>query len=108
MIIANGHIEFKAKQGGGIDPATGYPVCPAYAWSDPIPCQWIRTKHNYLGRSNDGEHNTEQSYTILIEQTHAVATEQIRLTDRTGAVLGEFSIVGVEPLDAVGQTRITV
>ena len=59
-----------------------------------------------LGRV-DGEHFTKAQYSILIEQ-QTVASEQLRLTDRGGTVLGEFSIISVEELDAVCQTKILV
>lgn len=106
MIIANGHIECKHKTGGGIDPETHYPVIPEVSWGEPIPCQYIPNRHDKLGVSN-GEHFTVATYTILIEEQPFTA-EQIRLTDRSGVVLGEFSVRQIEPLDAVCEVRITV
>lgn len=108
MIIENGTIELKQKtSGGGIDPKTGYPVKPAsVSWSDPIPCQYSANKYDNLGRVN-GEHFTTAEYTILIEE-QPFDTEQIRLKDRTGKVIGEFSVIQVEPLEAVCELRILV
>lgn len=107
MIIQNGTIELKRKTAGGINPSTGYPVASTATWDSPIPCQWLVNNHNNLGRSND-EHFTLAKYIILIEQTNAVDSEQLRLTNRNGKVLGEYSIISVEQLDAVQQTKIIV
>ena len=106
MIIPNGTISFKHKSGGGIDPATGYPVKPTATWGDDIPCQYLVNSHDNLGRSN-GEAFTRASYTVLLEQ-QPVDSEQLRMTDASGAVVGEFSIISVEQLDAVCQTKILV
>lgn len=107
MIIPNGTIEFKRKAGGGIDPETGYPQKPApVSWGCPLPCQYSATKLNLLARAN-GEPATEAQYAILVE-AQPVASEQVRLRDRCGKVVGEFSVKQVEPLDAVCQTRIWV
>ena len=106
MIIANGTIELKQKTGGGIDPETGYPVKPSVTWGDPIPCQYTANKYDNLGRAN-GEHFKVAEYSVLIEE-QPVDTEQLRLKDRAGNVVGEFSIIQVEPLEAVCETKILV
>lgn len=107
MIIQNGTIEIKQKTGGGINPDTGYPNKPgSVSWGEPIPCQYSANKRNNLGRVN-GEHFTMAQYEILIEQQPFVA-EQIRLKDIAGKSVGEFSIMQVEPLDAVCELRILV
>ena len=107
MIIPNGFIEVKRKTGGGIDPETGYPVkSDTVEWGDPIPCQYSANKHDWLGRAG-GEHFTVAQYEILIEE-QPLDTEQIRLSDRAGNTVGEFSIMEVEPLEAVCQLRIMV
>ena len=107
MIIQNGIIEVKRKTGGGIDPETGYPQkSGSVAWGDPIPCQYSANKRNNLGRVN-GEHYTVAQYEILIEQ-QPFTSEQIRLKDLAGNVVGEFSVIQVEPLDAVCELRILV
>ena len=101
MIIQNGTIEVKRKTGGGIDPETGYPQkSGSVAWGDPIPCQYSANKYNQLGRVS-GEH------TVLIEEQPFEA-EQVRLKDLAGNVVGEFSIMQVEPLEAVCELRIWV
>lgn len=107
MIIANGTIEPKVKTGGGIDPATGYPVKPEVSWGDPIPCQFVPNTHNKLGTTKDGEHFTVATYVIYIEEQPFHA-EQIRLTGRGGTVIGEFSVKQIEPLDAVCEVLIIV
>lgn len=107
MIIPNGTIEAKRKTGGGIDPETGYPVKPSSVdWGDPIPCQYSANKHDWLGRVN-GEHFTTAQYTVLIEE-QPFAAEQIRLKNLAGDIVGEFSIMQVEPLEAVCELRILV
>lgn len=106
MIIQNGTIEVKSKTGGGIDPDTGFPIMPEAEWGDPIPCQYYANRKNNLGMAN-GEHFTIASYTIIIE-SRPFAGEEIRLKDRSGSVVGEFSIMSAEPLDAVSEIRITV
>lgn len=106
MIIQNGTIEIKTKSGGGINPDTGFPNKPESDWSDPIPCQYSANKYNKLGRVN-GEHFTVASYVVLIEEQPFDAG-QVRLKTRSGKVLGEFSIMEVEPLDAVCELRILI
>lgn len=108
MIIENGTIELKQKtSGGGIDPTTGYPQKPSsVGWSDPIPCQYMANKYNNLGRVN-GEHFKTAEYDILIEE-QPFGADQLRLKDRVGSVVGEFSIIKVEPLEAVCEIRILV
>lgn len=107
MIIPNGFIEVKRKTGGGIDPETGYPVKPGTVeWGDPIPCQFSANSHNWLGQTN-GEHFTVAQYEILIEE-QPLDTEQIRLKRLSGETVGEFSIMEVEPLEAVCELRIMV
>ena len=107
MIIENGKIEPKCKSGGGIDPNTGYAIKPTATWGNPIPCQYFANALNKLAETMQGSNYTAQSYTILIEQ-QPFSAEQIRLTDRNGNVVGEFSIIQAEPLDAVCQIRIIV
>ena len=105
MIIANGTIEVKRKTGGGLN-QKGYPQKAEATWGEPIPCQYIPNKHNKLGVVN-GEHFTVAQYTVLIEEQEFNA-EQIRLKDRTGKDLGEFSIMSVEPLEAVCEIRLLI
>ena len=107
MIIANGTIEIKKKQVAEIDPATGYAVAPtAVSWGRPIACQYSALSYNKLARSN-GEPHTSAQYNILIEQRPFNA-EQIRLRDRYGNIIGEYSVIQMEPLDAVCEIRIIV
>ena len=110
MIIANGTIELKQKTSvGGIDPTTGYAIkAQSATWGDPIPCQFSAVRYSNLALSN-GEPVTNASYSILIEE-QAFEAEQIRLKDRNGNNVGkgEYSIIQVEPLEAVCELRITV
>lgn len=106
MLIENGTIEVKIKTGGGIDPKTGHPVVPAASWGQPIECQFRATKKDLLARSN-GEPYIRASYEILIEEQPYEA-EQIRLTDAWGNEKGEYSVIRIEPLLAVGKIRLWV
>ena len=107
MIIPNGTIEMKRKAAGGIDPETGYPVkSGAVEWSEPVPCQYAANTHNWLGRVR-GEHFTVAQYEIYIEE-QPFDTEQIRLRDRAGRVIGEFSVMEVSLLETVCELRIVV
>ncbi len=106
MIIANGTIEAKIKTGGGIDPKTDYPIAPSVSWGNPIPCQYRANKYSNKGRAN-GEAFTIASYEILIDEQPYDA-EMLRLRDAGGKMLGEFSVIEIEPLPAVCQLRILV
>lgn len=109
MIIENGTIEFKEKNPGTIDPETGYPTkSTAVAWGVPIPCQYLPNSRNNLGRIK-GERFTTAKYTVLIEEQPLPESEQIRLTDKSGKELGEFSLIAPpEALEAVGEIKILI
>lgn len=109
MVIENGTIEFKEKTPGMIDPETGYPIKPtAVGWGKPIPCQFLPNNRNNLGRVN-GERFTTATYTVLLEEQELPESEQIRLTDRSGKNLGEFSLIAPpEYLEAVGEIRLLI
>lgn len=106
MIIANGTIQVKQKKAHGIDPVTNYPLPVEVSWSDPIPCQYTPNKYNKLGVVN-GEHFTVAQYTVLIEE-QAFEANQIMLIDKYGKCLGEFSIMQIEPLEAVCEIKIII
>ncbi len=108
MIIVNGTIEVRQTDGsGGIDPETGYPVEGETQWGDPIPCQFIPATQDYLRKVND-EPYALLTWTILIDQVPIFTAEQIRLRRRDGEVVGEYSVVSIEQLDAVCETRLSV
>lgn len=109
MIIENGTIEFKRKTPVQIDPETGYPTKPTeVGWSDPIPCQYLPVNRNLLAKTN-GEPTTKATYTVLIEEQPLPEAEQIRLTDKSGKNLGEFSMIAPpEALEAVAEIKITI
>lgn len=107
MIIPNGTIEIKRKTAGGIDPDTGYAQRSSNVdWEQPIPCQILVNKYNALATSNN-EHITSAEYQVLIDEQPFVGS-QVRLTVSEGRVLGEFSIIKIEPLRAVCQLAIYV
>lgn len=106
MIIANGTIEAKIKTGGGIDPETGYPIPPSVSWGNAIACQYRANEFSNQGKVN-GEAFTVASYEILIDEQPYDA-ETLRLRDVCGRILGEFSVIETELLQAVCQLRIVV
>jgi hypothetical protein len=106
MIIPNGTIETKQKTAGGIDPTTGYAAKSATIWSNPVPCQYVPNSHNYLGVAS-GQHYTQASYTVFIDE-QPMNSEQIRLRRTDGSIVGDFSILSVEHLDAVCEMKIIV
>ena len=109
MIIENGTIEFKQKTPGTIDPETGYPSkATEVEWSEPIPCQYIPYSRQLLLRTGSGERITKATYKVLVEEQPLPDSEQVRLTDdRTGASLGEFSLLAPPALlEAVCEIKI--
>lgn len=109
MIIPNGTIEFITNTAGGLD-KDGYPVKSGTTYGPVIPCQYIANNRNTLGRSN-GEAFIKANYQILIEWLDYKAdgkTERLRLKSRSGVEIGEYSVMNIEPLDAVCQVRILV
>lgn len=110
MIIANGCIEIGVIEGGGVDPRTGYPTRPLKAsYGEAIPCLFVPTHYNAQGRAG-AEHATSLAYTVYIDDVgrDMFGTERLRLRDLAGRVVGEFSVISVEPLSAVGQVKILV
>ena len=91
-----------------MDTTTGFPRIATPLWGDPIPCQIQPVKVNRLAQS-DGEPVIEKSFTVLIEeQTQEFTADRVRLKTDTGRTIGEFSVISAEPLEAVGQVKITV
>lgn len=108
MIIQNGNIEFKIKTAGGIDPVTGYPQKPSARWSEQIPCQYVPKQIDLQARSG-GNAKVTSFYEVYITMPLPVdATEQIRLTDMSGNVVGEYSMLSMRELVAVQEVKIIV
>lgn len=106
MLIVNGHIEPKIKTGGGIDPETDYPIPSSFTWGNKIQCQYRANSFNYKGKVN-GESFTVAKYEILIS-AQPFTNEVIKLIDNNNAEIGEFSVIQIEPLPAVGLIKILV
>lgn len=107
MIIQNGAIQVKRKTVSGIDPETGYAWKPsAVDWGQPIPCQYLVNSYDTLATVNN-EHVTLASYQVLIDE-QPFDGQQVRLTDSEGKVLGDFSIIQIEPLRAVCEIRLWI
>ena len=109
MIIQNGTIEFKTQVEGAIDPETGYRSQPASAsWSEALPANIQVVEVNQLAQALGGEHFTEKSYEVYLEEDTPILSERFRLKDITGKLLGEFSISQVVPLEAICMKCIKV
>ena len=106
MIIPNGHLAVKRKTASGIDPETGHPVRSSGEYVGAIPCQYAAVHYNALGTTH-GEHFTPSAYTVLIDE-QPFDGEQVRLTDRNGRRIGDFSVQRIEPLEAVCQIRLWI
>lgn len=108
MIIQNGHIQLLRAEGGGVDPATKHPIVAKETPVGPkIPCQWQAVRLDLLAKPL-GEPAVNASYSILIENYNRLSGERLALYGRDGREVGKFSIIRIEPLDAVCQVRITV
>ena len=105
--VPNGTLEVITKTGGGIDAETGYPVPASVSYGDPIACQIVPVKRDNLARDSHGEAYTGESYKVYIVQ-RPFPDERVRLKGRDGGVIGEFSVISAEQLDAVCETLITV
>lgn len=107
MIIQNGNIEFKHKTGGGIN-ASGYPDKPTETWGDPVPCQFVPVSIDLQARA-DGNAMKKVSYKVYVAMPLPTeATEQLRLTDLFGTVIGQYSVISSEALRAVQQIMFVV
>lgn len=110
MIIENGSIRIRetVSHEPSLDPNTGYPRKADEAhWSSlAIPCQFIAREYNDLARVQ-GEAVRLAKYEILIEEQPLTAG-MVRLEDAVGGIIGDFAIIEIQPLEAVGQIRIIV
>jgi hypothetical protein len=104
---------------GGLD-ENGYPVVPEAPevpeseerWHESISALIVPANLNYLAKSPNENAYVDASYTVLIEYD-AKPLEHLR---NGGCVklegwkgdLGKFSVIGIEPLMAVGIIKITV
>ena len=104
MIIANGYIEFDLSVAAGVD-SDGYPIPAVESWGEAVECQYTLS-HNLQARNN-GEAVSAKSYVVYVEQMY-IPSERVKLYDRNGVELGQYSIRSVEHLDAVCQTRLTL
>jgi len=132
MIIVNGTIQEKFFIGGGFD-ENRYPKKPIENWSKPVSCRVTTISQNYLSNQN-GNLFTKASYEVLIDadlgrhlllcsennelllldsgssielEAEVKQSERVRLT-QIGRDLGDFSLISVEHLEAVGMYKIIV
>lgn len=105
MIIENGSITIKIKEGGGLG-GNGNPLSPTCRWGTPVPCQIRANIRNNLGKSN-GNSFIVASYEVLIEGV-SFESERVKLQDAVGKEIGEFSVIQAEALREVGLVKILV
>lgn len=117
-IIPNGYIQSKAVADSVQFDEKYNPVTLNDSWGDPIKCQYRAYKLNYKGRSNY-ESFTEVGYEILIDlqpfdgrEIRLISLDGVTLSEsgvevKSSAVIGSFSVVSIEPLEFVGQVKIT-
>lgn len=108
MIIVNGYIRFIYTLDVGIDETTGHPIPSEERLGCAIPCQYVIRSQNYLSRSSEGESVKTSGYHIYLEGRPCDCSERLQLCDTSDNVIGTYSIIMLEPLEAVGQTRLTV
>ena len=104
--ITNGSVSYKFKTGGGLDPVTGFPVPATSTWGEDIPCRWTTVSLNLLARDIE-EHYIEAKYAIYVAGKR-LPSEQLKLGDNDGNVLGEFSVISYEYMELNGMTKILV
>lgn len=102
MIIPNGYIRF-AEQKAVTTDDKGYFVVAADAWSEAVECQYLPAV-NLQAQSKAGA-ITAHAYTVYVEQM-SLPSEIVKLSDRCGNEIGQFSVRSYEQLDAVCQTKI--
>jgi len=107
MIIKNGTIEVITNSGGGIDEVTGLNTETSVAYDKPIDCQFKANRFSFKGKSNGSDFTVAQ-YEIYIDCCDAFTGEKLRIKDAKEVIVGEFQIISIEPLNAVGQIRIYV
>lgn len=105
MIIPNGHIAFDASVAEGVD-SLGYPIPVVEKWGAAMECQYLPTT-NKQARAND-EAITAQSYVVYVDRLLMLPSERVKLSDRQGNEVGQFSVRSVEHLDAVCQTKLVL
>lgn len=105
MIIENGTLVPRRPSRGRIDPESGHPEEGLPEWGAPIPCQYIPNRMDLAGHVN-GERAVRLSYTVLLERPFCY--ERVRLCDSHGCVIGEFPVISVEWLEAVGQCKVLI
>jgi len=104
MVFVNGFISAKIKTDGGLD-ENGNPVRPSEDFEERIPCRITTNKKNNIGKQN-GNTFTVASYEVLID-LQPFEAGLVRLT-RNEHDLGEFSVLWIEYLEAVGAVKIVV
>lgn len=105
MIVENGYITPKIKTGGGRG-ADGKPVKPSVGWGEPVLANITVNKNSLVGKSN-GNTFTVASYEVLIEASK-YESESVMLSYLDGENLGEFSVMEIVPMQAVGMVKILV
>lgn len=106
IVKTNGSVAFKIKSGGGINPITGFPTAATVSWRTAADCHYVKNNEN-LQEKEQGEPIVQVNYTIYIAG-NTTPSEQLRLYDSGGNLLGEFSVISTEYIETKGVTQITV
>lgn len=106
FVVANGSVSFKYKTGGGFEAITGYPVVAKSYWGEPVECHWATVSMDLLAIGHN-EHFTNAKFVVYI-LGNTLPTEQMKLSDNNGDVLGEYSVISYEYLQVKGVTKIIV
>lgn len=107
MVLANGYIRIITEHGGGLD-SDGEPRRVECTEGDRIPCNYKR--NSYQGRvTENGSSHSVASYQIVIGICPFKPC-RFSLYDNNGERLGTYEVAvrGIEPLEFVGNTRLTV
>lgn len=108
MIIGNGSIQILHKSVEGLD-GNGFPIVSEDELGCPIPCQFRANYYSNMGKSDNAGAFVTASFEIMIDlPEEPFEYEQIRLNDKFGRKLGDYSIISATPLAVVGLLRIIV
>lgn len=108
MIIENGRIEILSSQQDGLD-ENGFPIVGEEKVVSELPCQFQQVSHSLQAKDPESGSYTRQSFTLMVDEPdEPFNAERVRLFDMYGQKVGEFSVVSITPLQAVGIVKIEV
>ncbi len=108
MIIENGRIEILESTEDGLD-ENGFPIVGEEKVVCELPCQFQQVNHSLQAKDPESGAYTRKAFSILVDmEDEPFEAERLRLFDMYGQNVGEFSVVSITPLQAVGIVRIEV